>query len=501
MSAAPGRPEQARTAGETEATPVRAPGGRWLQRELRWRLMLPVLAIAALSTLLSVYSAQYFVDRVFDRWLFDAARSLAEQVRVVDGVATVNLSAQAVAMLTYDIVDEAFYEVVDNGRHLAGQFGIPEQGTREQSDHAGARAYDGVFAGQAVRIARVPLMGPDSGIHVLAAETLLKRQRAQRDLLWTLAPGVLLVVAAALVVGAAVRSTLRPLEKIAQRWNERSQASLEPIPTFDVPRELVPFAFALNDLLARVRGMLERERQFAATAAHQLRTPLAGLRLGLARAAEAPDLATARGVLQELDGTTQRTARLIQQLLALSRLDPEVRKELDLVHVDLLSLARDVGETYLDAAQNKRIDIELRTSEADVDVLVHGHADLLSEALGNLIDNAIRYTPPGGRVVIAVHAQPPALEVSDSGPGIPADERDIVFERFVRGRATQGGGCGLGLPIVKEIAALHDAQVTLDDSALGGARLMLRFPQPDAAQRSGFGELPRDSAWPAGEAP
>lgn len=499
MNAAPGSPPPTRAAGEAEGASVRARGGRWLQRELRWRLMLPVLAIAALSTLLSVYSAQYFVDRVFDRWLFDAARSLAEQVRVVNGAATVNLSAQAVAMLTYDVVDEAFYEVVDNGRHLAGQLGIPEHGTREKSDHAGARAYDGVFAGQPVRIASVPLLGPGGGIHVLAAETLLKRQRAQYDLLWTLAPGVLLVAAAALVVGAAVRSTLRPLEKIAQRWNERSQASLEPIPTFDVPRELVPFAFALNDLLARVRGMLERERQFAATAAHQLRTPLAGLQLGLARAAEAPDLASARGVLRELGGTTQRTARLIQQLLALSRLDPEVRKELDLVHVDLQSLARDVGETYLDAAQHKRIDIELH--DGDQQVVVHGHADLLSEALGNLIDNAILYTPPGGRVVIAVHAQPPALEVSDSGPGIPVDERGIVFERFVRGRAAQSGGCGLGLPIVKEIAALHDAEVVLDDSPLGGARLTVRFPLPGSVERSGFGELPRDSGWPPVDAP
>ena len=287
------------------------------------------------------------------------------------------------------------------------------------------------------------------------------------------APFGLLVLVAALVIGLAVRSTLHPLERIAARWNERSHASLEPIPTQDVPHELRPFAVALNGVLARVRDMLERERQFAATAAHQLRTPLAGLQLGLARAAEAPDLAAARGVLSELGQATQRTARLVQQLLALSRLDPELRARLDLADVDLVALAHDVGETYLDAAQQKKIDMELACTDAKV--LVRAQRDLLNEALGNLIDNAIRYTPTGGRVVISVRDRPASLCVADSGPGIAADERDRVFDRFVRGRTAPGDGTGLGLAIVKEIAALHEARLSLDESPLGGARLTLRF--------------------------
>jgi two-component system sensor histidine kinase TctE len=450
------------------------PRERWLQRELHWRLMLPVLTIVVFSTLLSAYSAEYLVDRVFDRWLLDAARSLAAQVRFVGGRAVVELTEQSEAMLTYDVADRVSYEVVQDGRHVVGQSGLPMRGPHEHGYGEGARAYDGLFAGQEVRVAWVPVA--DAGgaqAEVAVAETLIKRARARRDLLLAFAPVGLLVVAAALVIAAAVRSTLSPLERIAARWNERSHASLEPIPAHDVPRELTPFATALNDLLARVRDLLDRERRFAANAAHQLRTPLAGLQLGLARRGQIRRFACAREVLRELGPATQRTARLVQQLLALSRLDPELRTGLELADVDLVALAHDVGESYLDAAQQKRIVLELE--DPGTRVFVRAHSDLLSEALGNLIDNAIRYTPAGGRVVISVQDRPAVLAVSDSGAGIAADERDAVFERFTRGRGAVGVGSGLGLAIVREIAALHGADLALDHGPLGGTRITMRF--------------------------
>lgn len=145
-----------------------------------------------------------------------------------------------------------------------------------------------------------------------------------------------------------VRRSIRPLEAIAARWNERSHTSLDPIRASDMPRELMPFATALNGLLQRIRDMLARERQFAATAAHQLRTPLTGLQLGLARAAEAPDLEATRCVLRELEQNTQRSARMVQQLLSLGRLDPELRGALDCRDTDLVALAivREIAELH-----------------------------------------------------------------------------------------------------------------------------------------------------------
>ena len=191
------------------------------------------------------------------------------------------------------------------------------------------------------------------------AETQVKRQRSAQELLAVIWPMAALVSAAALAIVLAVRRTVRPLEVIAARWKERSHTSLEAIDDGDVPRELMPFTSALNDLLARIREMLARERQFAATAAHQLRTPLTGLQLGLSRAAEAPDIATARAVMGQLSRETQRTARLVQQLLALGRLDPEVRGNLDFRSHDLAALAQDVGAAHADHALAKSIDLEL----------------------------------------------------------------------------------------------------------------------------------------------
>jgi two-component system sensor histidine kinase TctE len=261
---------------------------------------------------------------------------------------------------------------------------------------------------------------------------------------------------------------------IAARWNRHSHESLTPIPPEEVPRELRPFATALNDLLERIRAMLARERQFAATVAHQVRTPLAGLELGLARAAEAEDLQAVRRVLSELTQSTQRAARLTQQLLSLGRLDTKQPGLLELQRLDLVALAQDVGAVHADQALAKGIELELAAPARPVEVL--GQPDLIAEALSNLIDNAVRYTPAGGRVLIEFETAPPTVLVSDSGRGVPEESRERVFERFVRGGA--GEGSGLGLSIVRDIAALHGASIALEDSAWGGTQAVLVFPEP-----------------------
>jgi two-component system sensor histidine kinase TctE len=240
--------------------------------------------------------------------------------------------------------------------------------------------------------------------------------------------------------------------------------------------------------------MLERERRFAANAAHQIRTPLAGLQLGLERAAEAGDLASVRSVITEMHDTTRRTSRLLQQLMALGRLDPEYAHDLERQRVDLRWLAEAVGEVYLDTAMARGVALELAEAAQPLPVAVQ--PDLVSEALGNLVDNALRYTPRGGTVQISFEDRPPTLVVDDSGPGIPADLRNAVTERFVRGPASAmaGDGSGLGLAIVREIAELHGAVLELDDSPLGGLTARLRFPSSAAPVASADGAAPTRSA-------
>jgi two-component system sensor histidine kinase TctE len=445
-----------------------------LRRELNRRLTFPVVSIVALAGLLGFYGAQLHADRVFDGWLLDAAQSLAHQVRVVDGEAQVSLSPQAEALLTFDVADRTFFEVVQAGQHVLGQSGIPKPPDDARPCGAAGRSYDARFVGHGIRVACVDIETAGAQTTtVRVAETLNKRHEARKDLLLTLSPAVVLVLMAALVIDLALRRTLASLQLIASRWNQQSHGSLAAIPADGVPNELLPFASALNDLLLRVRTMLERERQFAATVAHQLRTPLTGLRLGLTRAAAASDPAAGRAILDELGVTAQRTARLVQQLLALSRVDPNVRDSASMKPLDLVALAHETGESYLDAAQAGGIELEFESSAASVPV--RGEPDLLSEALGNLIDNAIRYTPPSGHILISVQATPPAISVADSGPGIPSDEREVIFERFVRGRSARGDGSGLGLAIVKEIAVLHGAALSVSSSERGGACFTLTF--------------------------
>ena len=446
---------------------------QWLKRDLILRLMLPLLIIVAATAALGAYTAQRLAYRVFDRWLLDAARSVASQVRFDHGQAALDLPPIAQAILLFDDNDRTYFSVTQGERLLAGRKGIPRSGTGEVIYRRG-HAYEAQFDRQPVRIARVDLdeVGTEP-VTVMVAETQVKRQQSAQELAVVVWLMVALVIAAALAIVLAVRRTVRPLETIAARWNERSHASLEPIGDEDVPRELLPFTTALNDLLARIRQMLARERQFAATAAHQLRTPLAGLQLGLARAAAASDIEEARMVIGELSHSTRRTARLVQQLLALGQLDPEAIGDLEFRNRDLVALAQDVGAAHADQALAKGVDLELLAASRPV--LAKMIPDLIAEALGNLIDNAIRYTPAGGSVAIEVLASPVLVRVSDSGPGIDDDERTTVFERFVRGRSAAGEGSGLGLSIVRDIATLHGATVTLDESPRRGTSVAITF--------------------------
>ena len=467
--------------------PVAPPPALW--RDLLRRLLLPLLLIVAATGALGLYTAQTLTDRTFDRWLLDAARSLARQVRVVDGQAVVDLGHNAEAILAYDVVDSIYFSVRQQQRHVAGHAGMPQFG-RQETRYNDGRVFDAAFAGQPVRVAEVTVGSGASQAQVTVAETLVKRGGVRADLQLMLLPLGLLLLAAAVAIVLALRWTLLPLELIATRWNERSHRSLQTIDVQGVPRELLPFASALNDLLVRIHQLLLRERRFAANAAHQIRTPLAGLQLGLSRAAAATDLAGAQAVIAELQGSTQRTARLLQQLLVLGRLDPETAFELDRQPVDLVALAHDVGALYLDAALARQIDLELVAPEQPVMASVQ--AELVSEALANLVDNALRYAAPGARVEIGVGDHPPRLEVADSGPGLPAAERSAVLERFVRGRGASGDGSGLGLAIVREIAELHHAGLQLETSALGGLAVRLSFAADAAAVPASAAPAPRD---------
>ncbi len=452
-----------------------------LYRQLALRLMVPLVLIVAVVGAAGLYSAGAETATVFDRWLLDAAVSLADQVRSGEGgrANAVDLPEAARTMLAYDEIDRTWFSVEDGGRLLIGNAGLPASG-HDEATYEDGEAFDAVYAGAPVRVAvvRARCAGCEHVV-VRVAETMLKRQRANRVVEWLLIPLGLMLAVTCSAIWLAVRYTVRPLETLAEQWNLQSHASLRPLPVDELPHELSPFATALNDLLARLRTILLRERMLAAAAAHQLRTPLTALRLGMARARQSPDLPTAMAVLDELAGVTEHTGRLVQQLLLLGRLDAEAGDDIDRAPVDLREVARDVCSLFAEVALEQQVDLELQAGE--VPVIVEAQVDLLVEALANLIDNAMKAAGQRGRVLVAVLVRPTGLRVCDSGPGVAPAERRTIFERYVRGAKAGWQGTGLGLAIVKDIAALQGARMRISDGALGGACFDMVFDKPAQA--------------------
>jgi two-component system sensor histidine kinase TctE len=436
-----------------------------LYRRLALRLLLPMLVLVTAGGALGVYAAARLTSQVFDQWLLDEAVPVAQQVTDDGGAIRVDLPRAARAMLEYDEIDRTYFAVEDAGRLLIGTPGIPETGEHEVA-YASGRAYDAVVDGRPVRVAAVhPGCARCGGAVVLVAETRLKRERVERSIRLIFSPMILLLAATMAAILMTVRRTVQPLKDLADQWNRESHESLRPIPPGDLPHELSSFSTALNDLLARIRQMLVRERRFAATAAHQLRTPLAALRLGLDRARRAPDLESTRQVLREIDQSTDHTARLVQQLLLLGRLDPEQYASIELQPTDLRELVRDVCHVIADIAFAKGVDVELEVP--DEPVVVQAQPELLSEAIANVVDNALNASARRGEVRIAVLRSPTRFVVLDEGPGIPAAAREAVFEHFARGAEPGWPGSGLGLAIVRDVARLHRATVALSDGARG----------------------------------
>ena len=311
----------------------------------------------------------------------------------------------------------------------------------------------------------------------IAQPMSVRRRQAAQLAVRTLAPFALLVPVLGLIVWLAVGHALQPLQRLAKAVKARRVNALEPLSNDRLPDEVQPLVGSLNDLLVRLTAALERERAFMADAAHELRTPLTALHLqlgALARAGTEMERSEAMGKLAE---GVQRAIRLVEQMLALARQEPRAEPARERLALD--ELAREVVAELVPLADARRIDIGM--SEAH-QAFVRGERDALATLIRNLVDNAIRYTPAGGKVDVSVERSPthPAqalLRVMDTGPGIAPEERDRVFDRFYRQPGTRSAGSGLGLAIVKAIAAAHGASAQLGEGAAGkGLTVTVTFP-------------------------
>jgi two-component system sensor histidine kinase QseC len=278
-----------------------------------------------------------------------------------------------------------------------------------------------------------------------------------------------------LLLWFSIKRGLLPLAKLSQEITKRQADNLTPINVQSVPGEVQPIVTALNDLLRRMAQTLENERQFTDDAAHQLRTPLAAIQAQLYAARHAPAEAIHERALDQLQLSVARGIRLVNQLLALARLDPRQAKP-DLAPVNLSQMAETVCAELAVLALQKDQTLELQA--APELPRINGHADMLAMLLSNLVDNAIHYTPRGGLIHITLEAEDDgvALSVSDNGPGIAPDQRARVFERFYRIAEQSQPGTGLGLAICQRIAELHHASLTLSEGPAGrGLTVRIHF--------------------------
>lgn len=456
--------------------------GSSLRGRLLRRLALLLTAILLLSSLSAYWSARRAADTAYDRTLLASARAIADGLHAGEGRLKANVPYVALDTFAYDSGGRIYYQVLDlHGGLVSGYEDLPvaPPGTPRTDDYpALARFYNGDYRGQGVRL--VSLLQPVSEprlngmAEIRVAETLGARERLARELLiGTLWRMGLLVASALLLVWLAVSVALRPLESLRRAVAERASDDLRPLPEAELPRELRPLVRALNRFNSRLRGLFERQAQFIADAAHELRTPLAALKARLELGLRAEDPAVWLSTLKESAQSTDKLTHLANQLLSLARIESGARAiaEGGAQRLDLSQLARELGLALAPLAHARGIALAL---EAEQPVWLNGEPTLLNELLCNLLDNALAHTPPGGAVILRVLA-PAVLEVEDDGPGIPFEAREKVFERFYR-RSVQGSGAGLGLAIVGEICTAHRAIISLHDGAQGGLRVRVAFP-------------------------
>jgi two-component system sensor histidine kinase TctE len=441
---------------------------RSLRAQLLRMLLPPIAALLALGAALAYYAAREPTTEAYDQALVDIGIALGAHIQGAQGEYRFDLPPAVEKMVRTDRHDVIYYRVLGaNGQDIAGDPRLP-------APEEDASSYNGVFNGKPVRVVSVQTPCGGSSCTVLVAETTNKRARAAREFLLTsLLPGILIALATMLIVWFGVKRGLGPLARLSDELKARSPHDLRPIDAAAAPEETRPLVSALNGLLEELAQGAQNQQRFLANAAHQLRTPLAGLQAHTELALAQPMPEACRAHLEQVHRATIRTARLANQLLALARAEPGGRGTP--AQVNLRGVVEREADAWVHHALARDVDLGFELDAAPV----QGDAFLLREALANLVHNAIEYSHAGSRVTVRTGQRrgQSFAEVEDEGPGIAPQERGRVLERFYRVPGTPGTGSGLGLAIVSEIAAGHGGRVELaDGTGARGCRVALTFP-------------------------
>jgi two-component system sensor histidine kinase TctE len=453
-----------------------------LSRTLLAWLLTPLFILLVVSAITTHRYATHLAETERDLALEELADDLKDAVIVeLKSKGKIDPDSPTLHLLLSDSHDQRYFAVYnDRGIFLGGDARLPKA---ILDPHVSERAVFSTLALGNDPIRLAAMRGDEDkipGYEILLAETMNRRNKLVMKLSRAvLIPQALAIFLVIPLVLYGIRRGLRPLDELRDRIVHRTPQELNDLSLNGTPRELLPVIAALNNLLSRVRQSQDELRHFTADAAHQIKTPLAALKAEIELALTDPSNACALNVLQRMGADANRLAHLVQQLLVLAHTESKRRNAM--VLFDLTELAKEVTETYLPTADARHIDLGF--DGPDHTIPIRGNAVMLREAMKNLVENALKFTPVGGIVTVSVSNTPPIFSVADSGPGIPPDERTRIFHRFHRSHdSTAIEGSGLGLAIVKQVALGHMAKLGVGESALGGAEFSLQFPDPAVSQ-------------------
>lgn len=433
-----------------------------LRRHLIVRLSIPLLVLMLIDAGLSYHFALGIARSAFDHWLLDSARSLAAQATTVSGRPALQLPKEALDVFEFDLRDRVLYQVaMESGEVILGEWALRIE--KPASASANPAFFESTFNGEPIRGVAVYArpQGADQSLTVAVAETMRKRRDlAAEILLIALVPQLILIACAGMLIWSGVTGGLHSLGRIADALEAKGPRDMSAVPSADVPAEVKPIIGKVNELLSRLTHAMAGQRKFIADAAHQLRTPLAALKLQAENLAHLPASPELRESVDALRRTSARATHLAQQLLTLARAESGVVTVGTVVDADLVEIARECADRHVEAALAAGIELVLDAPARPV--MLRGDPTLLGELVLNLLDNAIRYGKGTDTVTVRIEPGPPiAVSVEDHGPGVSREEMPLLLQRFYRGASNAGEGTGLGLAIVREIAEGHGGVIEL----------------------------------------
>lgn len=460
-----------------------------LRRYLSLHLLTLICIVLVISGLFSYVQAISFSNESYDHALLENLRGISQKVKLEGGRIAVELTPEAIDMFRSDTRDHIYYQVRSKDqRILSGDAVMPEPPMLDwrlvpAKGEAPPLYYNAIIKGEQVRVAAIPMaLSPDlPPLVVQSGETRNKRDSMAGDIvLAVVIPQLALIVLSWYAIQRGVGYSLAPLERMAHAMGVRQRDDLTPLPVDQVPEETRPLILAFNRILGRLSEATEAQRRFIADAAHQLRTPLAALRITLERALREPDQQMRENLMNQLVMAIERTTRLSSQLLLLSRAEPGAVRPPHII-LDMRSLAFEIGSQWVPKAL--QLGKDLGFAGPEYPVYVRGDPMMLGDLINNLVDNALNYG--GTQITLRIdqdERKRTVLSIEDNGIGIPASQREHIFERFHRLPGSKGEGSGLGLAIVREIAQGHGAELDLDEPSGGGTRFTVCFPamQPQA---------------------